>query len=273
MPEKAQQSLRQLLPEDPNIETAIIVGSGLGKLADRFKTSTSINYDQLAGFPQSTAPGHRGCLHFATYQNMKLGIFDGRFHMYEGWSAQEAVAPIYLSRLLGAKQVIITNAVGALNPSFNPGEVMIVTDHLNFTGRSPLIGANDEAIGARFPDMSRAYSQALRTVAKNVFRDQSIDVNEGIYAGVLGPELETSAERRFLRLAGADAVGMSLVMETIAAVHSGMDVLALAAISNIATGMSDQPVDSIEAVLENAEIAGNKIALTLPTILEQLPAG
>jgi purine-nucleoside phosphorylase len=263
-------SLQKLAPDAYAADIAIILGSGLNQLLDSFEILQSINYQQLEGFPHSTAPGHKGCLHIARHQGKNLLVFEGRLHMYEGWTAQQAAMPVRLAGKMGAKQIIMTNAVGALNPEFCPGDVMLVNDHINFTGASPLIGVNDDSIGLRFPDMSRAYNRSLYAIAETVFKQKSIALREGIYAGVFGPELETSAERRFFRLAGADAIGMSLVMETIAAVHGGMHVLALAAITNSATGGEDQQPDSIEEVMQNAAISAQKITQALPTIIERI---
>ena len=268
--ETAFASLKELVPNNYQSEIGIILGSGLGRLAGQFDIVNSIDYSQLDGFPQSTAPGHKGCLHLARHQDKNLLIFEGRFHIYEGWTAQQSVMPVRLAKLMGVRKLVITNAVGALNSDFKPGDVMLVTDHLNFTGYSPLRGQNDESFGDRFPDMSQAYGIELQTLAHEAFKHHSIALYEGIYAGVAGPELETSAERRFLRLAGCDAVGMSLVMETIAAVHCGVKVLGLAAIANNATGGPEQQPDTIEAVFENAALSAEKIATVLPMIVEQI---
>jgi len=266
----ALDSLREMAADTYQTDIAIILGSGLDKLLNSFEIIQSIAYEQLEGFPKSTAPGHKGCLHLARHEGKRLAIFEGRLHLYEGWSAQQASMPVRLAHGMGAKHIVITNAVGALNAEFNPGDVMLVNDHINFTGRSPLIGDNDDSIGVRFPDMSQAYNRSLQSLALAVFSEKSIALRIGIYAGVLGPELETSAERRFFRSAGADAVGMSLVMETIAAVHCGMQVLALAAVTNSATGGEDQQADTIEEVMENAAISAQKIEQTLPAILQRI---
>ena len=263
-------SLKLLAPDNYNAEIAIILGSGLNQLKDSFEILQSISYQQLDSFGHSTAPGHAGCLHLARYEGKRLVVFEGRLHMYEGWSPQQAAMPVRLAGKMGAKQIVITNAVGALNPEYDPGDVMLVNDHINLTGCSPLIGDNDDSMGLRFPDMSQAYNRSLITIAKSVFQELQIDLRNGIYAGVFGPELETSAERRFYRQAGADAIGMSLVMETIAAVHAGMDVLALAAVTNSATGGEDQQPDTIEEVMENAAISAHKITQVLPTILSRI---
>ena len=268
--ETAFAALKRLAPNNHHAELGIIVGSGLSSIVDAVTIIQTVDYSQLEGFPQSTAPSHKGCLHIARYKNNNLVVFDGRLHMYEGWSAQQSAMPARLAKMMGVTNLIITNAVGSLNPDYAPGDVMLVSDHLNFTGCSPLRGENDDTLGPRFPDMSQAYSPNLQALAVSEFDRQSIPLQQGIYAGVFGPELETSAERRFLRLAGGDAVGMSLVMETIAAIHCGIKVMALAAVANTATGAADQQPDDIETVLQNAALSADKIAQVLPAILQKI---
>ena len=200
----------------------------------------------------------------------RVALMQGRLHLYEGWSPADIALAVRLLRRLGAERLVVTNAAGALDPEFQPGEVMLIEDHLNFTGASPLTGPNDDTIGLRFPDMSRAYDPDLRALARRVAEDAAIPLRTGIYAGVAGPQLETSAERRFLRAAGADAVGMSTVIEVIAAVHAGMKVIGLSAITNDASGGPDQAPDTIEAVLAHAEAAGVRIAALLARLLPEL---
>lgn len=268
--EAAIASVKQQTSIDCSVDVALVLGSGLGSLVDTFKVTEKISYENINGFAHSTAPSHQGNLILASFEGLKVAVFQGRFHMYEAWSPKHASLPVALSHGLGAKQIIITNAVGALNPDFEAGEIMSVTDHINLTGCSPLIGINDDSIGPRFPDMSQAYDQSLRAIADEVFNQQSIKLHQGIYVGVMGPELETSAQRRYLRQIGGDAVGMSLVMETIAANHCGLKVLALSAITNSATGAADQQVDTIEEVLATAEVCAQKLAQTLPLILRKI---
>ncbi len=266
----AYTSLCSQLSEQHQPNTAIILGSGLGELLGRFNVLSSIEYQQIEGFPTSTAPSHAGNLHFVEHNNGCIMIFEGRFHPYEGWSAMQSVMPVYLAYKMGVSNLVITNAVGALRQEFEPAEVFVVSDHINFTGLSPLVGQNDHSIGSRFPDMSQPYCSDLRAIARHALSQHNITFHEGIYAGVLGPELETSAQRRFLKQSGCDVVGMSLVLECVAANHCGMNVLALSAITNSATGDENQQPDSIDEVLANAKIAGDKISLVLPDILSQL---
>jgi purine-nucleoside phosphorylase len=195
---------------------------------------------------------------------------DGRLHPYEGWSARDVVLPIYLLKRLGAVRLVVTNSAGGLSPDFGPGEVMLIEDHLNLTGLNPLTGPNDDRLGLRFPDMSRAYEPELRARALRTAQANKLKLRRGIYAGILGPSLETSAERRWLRGCGADAVGMSTVLEVIAARHAGLSVLGLSAISNSATGGPDQQPDTIEEVLENAAVAGRTITALLEKLLPDL---
>lgn len=238
--------------------TAIILGSGLGGLADGI-SGTKIPYAEVDGFPVSTAPEHKGCLIVGELEGASVALMQGRFHLYEGWSAGDIALAVRTLKALGAERLIITNAAGALDPDYRPGEVMLIVDHLNFTGHNPLTGQNDERVGPRFPDLSRAYDPALLELASKLAKESGISVRKGVYAGVAGPSLETSAERRFFRLAGADAVGMSTVIEAIAAAHIGLPVLGMSAVTNMATGGPEQQPDTIEQVLANAALAGRDI--------------
>ncbi|WP_424933822.1 purine-nucleoside phosphorylase [Amaricoccus macauensis] len=251
------------------VELGIVLGSGLGGLADKVQGAVRISYLSVPGMASSTAPGHVGQFVIGELSGVRCALMQGRIHLYEGRSAQEVAFPIYLLRAMGAKSLVVTNAAGALNPDFAPGDVMLIEDHLNLTGANPLIGDNDESVGLRFPDMSRAYDPEWRELAISA---GGPDLRRGIYAGITGPSLETSAERRFLRNSGGDAVGMSTVVEVIAAVHAGLRVLGLSAVTNSATGGVDQQPDTIEEVLANAAIAGEKIATLLEYILPRMAA-
>ena len=251
---------------DRRCDIALILGSGLGPVADELTDACSIPYREIEGFPDVTTAGHAGRLLLADWCGQRVAVLQGRLHLYEGWRAADVVLPVRVLRRLGAKQLVVTNAAGALNPDFRPGQIMLIEDHLNFTGSDPLIGPNDDAVGLRFPDMSRAYDPGLRQHAEALLGERGIDCCSGIYAGVTGPSLETSAERRFYRMAGADAIGMSTVLEVIAAVHAGMKVLGFSAITNMATGGPGQQPDTIEEVHRVAGLAGR----TLRTALELL---
>ncbi|MGM0583971.1 MAG: purine-nucleoside phosphorylase [Pseudomonadota bacterium] len=266
---QAEAAARPRLGAAPEI--ALILGSGLGELAERVENPVHLPYADLPGFPVSTAPSHAGRFVAGNLFGRRALLMQGRLHLYEGWSARDVALPVQLMARLGAKTLVVTNAAGALDPDLAPGAPMLIGDHLNFTGANPLIGENDEGLGPRFPDMSRAYAPDLRELARAAAARLDEPLPEGVYAGIPGPSLETSAERRWLRSTGADAVGMSTVLEVIAANHAGMQVLGLSAITNPAHGGPDQQPDTIEAVLENAAKAGARIARLLEVLLPDLP--
>jgi purine-nucleoside phosphorylase len=251
----------------PPAPTAIILGSGLGQLADAVEDPTIIPYGEIPHFPAATAPSHQGRLVFGSLHGQRVALAQGRLHLYEGHAARDVVLPVYLLRALGAERLIVTNAAGALNAAFEPGQVMLIDDHINLTGENPLVGPDEPALGLRFPDLSRAYDPALRALAADAAEAIGLTLRRGIYVGIKGPSLETSAERRFFASAGGDAIGMSTVLETIAAAHAGLPVLGLSAITNAATGGPDQAPDTIEDVLANAAIAGAKIERLIARLL------
>jgi len=247
------------------IDRAVILGSGLSDLnLAGFSTVTSINYAEIDGLPLSTAPSHKGELTLVSDGNQTIALCAGRQHLYEGYSAQEVCTLVYTLSALGVNTLVVTNAAGALNPEYCPGDVMMIEDHINFTGHNPVIG-QDNQFGITFPDMSQAYDQALRHRLENTALAKGIGLRKGVYIGVTGPSLETSAERRMFRAWGADAVGMSSVLEVIAAKHAGMNVLGLSAITNLALGDVNQQPDTLEEVLAHAAVAGAKIK----TLLEE----
>lgn len=252
------------------VELALILGTGLGGLAERIADARHIPYAEIPGLAVATAPGHAGRFVTGTLSGRRVVAMQGRLHLYEGWSPADIALPVYLMRRMGAGRLVVTNAAGGLNPGFRPGDVMLIEDHINLTGTNPLVGPNAPELGLRFPDMSRAYDPALRAAALAAAARAGVVLQRGIYAGVLGPVLETSAERRFCRMAGGDAVGMSTVMDVIAAVHAGFSVLGLSAISNAATGGPEQQPDTIEAVLANAAAAGGRIERLLDELLPDL---
>ncbi len=252
------------------VDVGVVLGSGLGDLAAATRHPVSIPYAEIEGVPVSKAPGHAGRLVVGELFGKRAALLQGRVHLYEGWSARDVALPVYLLRMLGARTLIVTNAAGALDPDFAPGDTMLIEDHLNFTGATPLTGPNEDGLGLRFPDMSQAYDPELRALALSAASEAGEPLRRGIYAGVAGPALETSAERRFLRSAGADAVGMSTVIEVIGAAHAGLRTLGFSAITNRATGGPDQQVDTIEDVLANAQTAGRRIAAILAALLPKL---
>lgn len=247
----------------------LILGSGLGVLADEIKNPIKIAYGEIPGFPESTVEGHAGQLVIGELEGQQVIAMQGRFHYYEGHSLDLVTLPVRMMKKLGVEKIVVTNAAGGINTSFSPGDLMIIEDHLNFTSRNPLIGANDGEMGVRFPDMSTAYAPELRELASQVAAKQGISLQRGVYVGVLGPSYETPAEIRMFRKLGADAVGMSTVPEVIVAVHSGMKVLGISCISNMAAGILDQPL-SHEEVMETAEQVKSKFLTLVKGIVHKL---
>ncbi|WP_078553157.1 purine-nucleoside phosphorylase [Bacillus alkalicellulosilyticus] len=238
------------ISEKPTI--GFILGSGLGVLADEIENPTAIPYEEIPQFPVSTVEGHAGQLVFGQLQGKPVVAMQGRFHYYEGYSLDKVTYPVRVMKELGVEILIVTNAAGGVNESFEAGNLMIITDHINQMNTNPLIGANDNSFGVRFPDMSSAYSLRLRDKAKKVASDLNIKVQEGVYVGLTGPTYETPAEIRMMRILGGDAVGMSTVPEVIVARHGGIEVLGISCISNMAAGILDQPL-SHDEVMETTE--------------------
>ncbi|MGG7566124.1 purine-nucleoside phosphorylase [Rhodovulum sp. DZ06] len=255
---------------DP-VEVALVLGSGLGQLAEAVEDPVFVPYGEIPDFPVSTAPMHEGRFVIGRLHGRRVALMQGRVHLYEGWSAQDIALPVRLMRRMGADALVATNAAGALDPALKPGVPMLIEDHLNFTGVNPLTGPNDDALGPRFPDMSRAWDPDLRALALAAADAAGEDLPSGIYCGIAGPSLETSAERRWMRSIGAHAVGMSTVLEAVTAVHCGMRCVGLSAITNAADGGPEQQPDTIEEVLENAAHAGRRIAAILAELLPKLP--
>lgn len=229
-------------------DTAVVLGSGLGKLADELADGIKIPYDEIPHFPKSTAPSHEGALYFGRINGKNIICMSGRFHYYEGYTLDEATFYIRVLKLVGVEKIILTNAAGGINPSFKPGDLMLISDHINMTGLSPLRGANDENFGTRFPDMTDAYSRKLRELARKTAKMHNIDIKEGVYAYMTGPSYETPAEIRALSVMGADAVGMSTVPECACAVHAGLEVLAVSCITNMASGIAGKSLSEQEVI-------------------------
>ena len=242
--------LKNKLPFEPEI--GLVLGSGLGVMADTMVNPIVIPYDQIPHFPVSTVEGHASELVAGEIAGRKVVVMKGRFHLYEGYDVKHVTLPIRVMRALGVHTMVVTNAAGGINTGYEPGDLMLIRDHINFMFRNPLIGPHEEELGVRFPDMSEAYSAKLREVAKAVASEQGVRLREGIYIGLLGPSYETPAEIRMMRTLGADAVGMSTVPEVIVARHAGMNVLGISCISNMAAGILDQPLSHAE-VMETAE--------------------
>lgn len=230
----------------------LILGSGLGVLADEIESPVKIPYNEIPDFPISTVEGHAGQLVFGLLNGVEVVAMQGRFHFYEGYSFDKVTFPVRVMKELGIEMLIVTNAAGGVNESFTPGDLMIISDHVNYMGSNPLIGPNDSRLGVRFPDMSEAYTRELRETAKEIATRLNIEVKEGVYFGFSGPVYETPAEIRMVRTLGGDAVGMSTVPEVIVARHGGLKVLGISCITNMAAGILDQPL-SHEEVIETTE--------------------
>ncbi len=248
---------------------ALILGSGLGVLADEVRDAISVGYDEIPNMPRSTAPGHAGKLVLGTLEGTRVAVLSGRPHLYEGYAAAEIAFPVRVMRSLGAEIILITNAAGGINREYRVGDLMLITDHINLTGQNPLIGPHQPGIGPRFPDMSSAYTPALRDVALRTAERSGAPLQEGVYLGLTGPNFETPAEIRMARTLGADAVGMSTVLEAIAAIHCGLQVLGISCITNMATGVLSQTISERE-VFHTAEQALPRFARLLHQLVREL---
>lgn len=233
-------------------EIALVLGSGLGDYAKEMDVKESISYSEIEGFPVSTVPGHEGRFLFGYVKGVPIIAMQGRVHYYEGYPITDVVLPVRLMGLLGAKTVILTNAAGGVNFNFQPGDLMMITDHITTAVPSPLIGANLDELGPRFPDMSEVYDRELRGIIRQAARNTGISLQQGVYVQLTGPAYETPAEIRMCRAWGADAVGMSTACEAVAARHMGLKVCGISCITNLASGMSSKPLDHKE-VQETAD--------------------
>jgi purine-nucleoside phosphorylase len=253
--EAAAQYVRVHTRHQP--EFGIVLGSGLAALAEAVQDPDFIPFSEIPNFPVSSVQGHSGRLVIGKLEGRSVLVMQGRVHYYEGYSMSQATLPIRMMKVLGINTVILTNAAGGVNRSFHAGDVMLITDHVNLigmAGQNPLRGPNDESFGPRFPDMSQPYDRGLRDLALKVAAAGHINLQQGVYMCLAGPSFESPADVRFLRLIGADAVGMSTVPETIVARHAGMRVLGLSGISNALTGEEDGPQTTHEEVLEAGRI-------------------
>lgn len=247
-------------------QTAVVLGSGLGKFAEEIHAECVIDYKDIPDFPVSTVEGHRGRLIFGTIAGKNIVAMQGRFHLYEGYGTDDITLPVRVFQLLGIKNYIVTNAAGAVNMSYKPGDFMIIKDHIGLFCESALKGENDERLGTRFPSMSEAYSRRLISIARSAAENTGTDIKEGVYCYCKGPMFETPAEIRFLRAVGADAVGMSTVPEVVSAVHGGMNVLGISCITNMAAGILDQPLTHKE-VYETGKMAEKRFSLFMKEII------
>jgi purine-nucleoside phosphorylase len=230
----------------------LVLGSGLGGFADSLSDATRVPYAEIPSFPQSTAIGHAGRMVLGHAGSVPVAAMQGRVHLYEGYSAQEVTFPIRVFGRMGIRAVVLTNAAGGINLSYKQGALVVIHDHINLQGVNPLVGANDDRFGVRFPDMTRAYFREYQQIAREEAAKLNIPQHEGVYAGLLGPSYETPAEIEYLRRIGADLVGMSTVAEVIAARHMEMKVLAISCVTNMAAGILDQPLSHAE-VMETGE--------------------
>lgn len=250
-------------------EIGLILGSGLGSLADSIENPEFYPYEELPNFPVSTVEGHEGRLVIGMLNGKCVVAMQGRFHYYEGYNFDEVTFPVRVMKLLGINKIIVTNACGSVNENYKAGDLMIITDHINFSGNNPLIGKNLDEMGPRFPDLSNAYDKDLINKAKEIANNLNIDIKTGVYMMFTGPSYETPAEIRMARVIGADAVGMSTVPEVIVAAHCGIKVLGVSCLTNMAAGILDQPL-SHEEVMETSTKVKSTFTTLMNKIIEQI---
>lgn len=265
--QQAAAILKARLSAQPIV--GIVLGSGLGNLADRIENPIYVSYSEIPDFPTSTAPGHAGRFVAGELEGKQVLCMQGRLHFYEGHSMQDIAFPVYVMKALGIETLILTNAAGGVNTSFSIGDFMLLEDHINFMGTNPLIGQNDEKIGPRFCDMTFAYTPELQKLACKVADQQGIPLQKGVYLGYMGPSYETPAEIRAFRTLGADAVGMSTVPEVIAANHCGLKVLAISLITNMAAGIEKKKLSGDE-VIEIANQRAQVLQILISGIIAEL---
>jgi len=251
--------------------TAIILGSGLGNLSSVIEAEFSIPYSEIPNFPVSTVEGHKGRLILGTLNGKKVWVMEGRFHFYEGYTAEQVVFPIRVLKLLGVENLLLSNAAGGVNKDYQVGDLMIIKDHISFFTMNPLLGKNETALGTRFPDMSEPYDNAFIDKAKRIAAEHQIKVHEGVYIGVTGPTFETRAEYQLIKIAGGDVVGMSTVQENIAAVHCGMKVFAMSVVTDLGI-REDNNVITHEEVLAAANAAEPLLTLIFSALVKEVAA-
>jgi purine-nucleoside phosphorylase len=247
----------------------LVLGSGLGGFADSLSHAVRIPYAQIPGFPRSTAVGHAGQMVIGKSGDVAVAAMQGRVHLYEGYSAQEVAFPMRVFGRIGINRLVVTNAAGGINLSYQQGALVLISDHINLQGHNPLAGPNDERMGPRFPDMTEAYAKSYRKFAQEEGQKLGMTLHEGVYVALLGPSYETPAEIRYLRTIGADLVGMSTVAEVIAARHMGMKVLAISCVTNMAAGILDQPL-SHDEVLETTKRVSRQFEALLKAVVPRI---
>ena len=265
--EKTAEYVKSRAPFAP--ELGLILGTGLGPLAKQIETPVEIDYRDIPNFLVSTAPDHAGKLIFGTLEGKKLVCMSGRFHSYEGYDFEQLAIPVRLFKLLGVKQLIVTNAAGGVNEGYRPGDIMVISDHIKLNGASPMRGKNLPEFGDRFFDVSRMYTPRLRELALRLAKDTALRVHEGVYFFMPGPQFETPAEIRAIRLLGGDAVGMSTVTEALTAAHCGIELLGFSVITNMAAGMLDQPLTT-EEVSETGRMIEERFSAYLKSVIREM---
>jgi purine-nucleoside phosphorylase len=264
---EAASSISEQSPVDPSV--GLILGSGLGELADEISNSTSVSYADLPGFQESTVEGHAGNLVLGTLENQSVCMMQGRYHFYEGHDPSDLIFPVRAMWGLGIETIVVTNASGAIHEAYEVGDLVLIEDHINALGTNPLIGPNDDEIGPRFVDMTYAYDRNLSELALDCANELGLDLKQGVYLATTGPSYETPAEIEMFETIGADLVGMSTVPEVIAANHCGMDVLGISCVTNMAAGVLDQPLDHDE-VIETTERVKEDFKGLVRTILRSM---
>jgi purine-nucleoside phosphorylase len=268
--EEARRHVRAVTTRSPLV--GVILGTGLGSLAEKIQEGLSVPYKEIPHFPVSTVEGHAGELVFGKLAGIEVVAMSGRVHYYEGYTMKQVTFPVRVMKALGCRHLFLSNAAGGLNPLYEAGDIVLTVDHVNLMGDNPLIGPNEDDLGPRFPDMSEPYDRKLIKIAEEVALEERVPVHKGVFAGVAGPNLETAAEYRFLRTIGADLVGMSLVPEDIVAVHAGLNVLAFSVVTDLCLPDSLEPAD-IQRILKVAAEAEPKLTKLVIGVLRRLEGG
>ena len=267
--EETFRFIKDELKEIPKVDIAIILGTGLGNLAGKINERRNIEYWKVPHFPVSTVKGHKGELVFGRIGDKNVVAMEGRFHYYEGYALADVTYPVRVVKALGAKILIVSNAAGGMNPDYKAGDLMAISDHINFTGVNPLIGPNDESLGPRFPDFCDLYDPKLIELAEEIAKEEKIRLHKGVYIGVTGPNLETRAEYKFFQIIGADAVGMSTVPEVIVARHAGLRVFGASVITDVCLPESLKPCN-IDEIIKTANEAEPKLTKLIYALIERI---